>query len=83
MFLAYFQTDFLTFFEQYRSVRSVFFNGAKAFQVYKRYVLPSLGEQHSMMEYIALPSTSPANARMRFDEKLVHWKKVKVLVETV
>ena len=50
-----------------KGVSKVFFNGNNAYQFYRR----GLGE----IERCVLPSSSPANARMRFDEKLRRWRK--------
>jgi hypoxanthine-DNA glycosylase len=44
----------------------VFFNGNNAYQFYRR----KIGE----IERCVLPSSSPANASMRFDEKLRLWR---------
>ncbi|PLS30003.1 DNA-deoxyinosine glycosylase [Bifidobacterium margollesii] len=45
-------------------IRRVFTTGAKASQLYRRFCLPRLAEQGIDMPSVALPSTSPANARM-------------------
>ena len=47
-------------------IRKVFFNGSNAYLFYKR----GIGE----IERKVLPSTSPANARMSFEEKLRLWR---------
>ncbi|MCL1792576.1 MAG: DNA-deoxyinosine glycosylase [Oscillospiraceae bacterium] len=47
-------------------ISKVFFNGNNAYQFYRR----GIGE----IERLVLPSSSPANARMRFDEKLGRWR---------
>ena len=47
-------------------ISKVFFNGNNAYQFYLR----GIGE----IERLVLPSSSPANARMRFDEKLGRWR---------
>ena len=47
-------------------ISKVFFNGNNAYQFYRR----GIGE----IERCVLPSSSPANARMRFDEKLRLWR---------
>ena len=47
-------------------ISKVFFNGNNAYQFYRR----SIGE----IERRVLPSSSPANARMRFDEKMRLWR---------
>jgi G:T/U-mismatch repair DNA glycosylase len=55
----------------------VFFNGRKAEEMYRRFVLPKLGEEFSYIRYAVLPSTSPAHAGMTFAKKLDRWRKIK------
>jgi len=64
--------DFRTFFRTHRRISRVFFNGAKAEDCYKRYVLREI--DGSSVSYARLPSTSPANASMSFAEKLGAWR---------
>lgn len=64
--------DFAAFFAQHPHITHVFFNGAKAEQCFKRFVL---GKQKlPPLIFQRLPSTSPAHAGMRFEEKLKVWK---------
>jgi TDG/mug DNA glycosylase family protein len=65
--------DFLFFFEMHASIRSVFFNGRAAADLFRRHVQPSLSIQ---LVCHTLPSTSPAYASMRFEQKLEAWKAV-------
>ena len=44
-------------------VQAVFTTGTKAAQLYKRYCYPQTG-----IEAVCLPSTSPANCRMSYEE---------------
>ena len=67
--------DFVSFFEQYPSIRLVCFNGAKAAELYRRRVLPVLGPSFASLERQLLPSTSPANASIAFDVKLARWSR--------
>ncbi len=60
--------DFEAFFNAHPHIKVILFNGKKAAHFFKKYV----GEVHDI-KLITLPSTSPANARMRFDEKLKEW----------
>lgn len=53
--------DFSDFFARHTNIRRIFFNGAKAEQAFRKYVLPDL-QVPANMELIKLPSTSPANA---------------------
>ena len=68
--------DFNAFFKRHDAIHSVFFNGSKAEQVYRKYVLHTLpaGVARS---YLRLPSTSPANATWSLAKKLKAWKIVK------
>ncbi|MDO8925940.1 MAG: DNA-deoxyinosine glycosylase [Sideroxyarcus sp.] len=64
--------DFASFFKNHPHITHVFFNGAKAEQSFKRSVL---GKQKlPPLEFVRLPSTSPAHAGMRYAEKLQAWK---------
>jgi len=67
--------DFASFFENHSHIHRVCFNGAKAESQYMKLVQPFL-QISSNIEYIRLPSTSPANAATSFDEKLRAWKKI-------
>jgi double-stranded uracil-DNA glycosylase len=66
--------DFASFFARHSGITHVFFNGGKAEQIYLREVLPGLNLQH--IEYMRLPSTSPANAAQSFERKLEAWKAI-------
>jgi len=61
--------DFRQLFSDYPNLVMVVFNGVKAFETYKKRV----GFGLSPIEYIQLPSTSPANT-IKFEEKLKQWK---------
>ncbi len=50
-------------------IRAVFLNGQKAYQLYKKYLFPSVGR-----DGICLPSTSPANASRTLDKLIEEWK---------
>jgi double-stranded uracil-DNA glycosylase len=69
--------DFQSFYANHPNIKSVFFNGAKAEQVYKKQVMPSLSQTFKNLEYFRLPSTSPALASLNRDEKLLKWQIVK------
>lgn len=66
--------DFNHFLQQHSNIKRIFFNGGKAEQVFKRYVLPTLDDQFRQLDQIRMPSTSPAHAAMTFDQKLLVWK---------
>lgn len=69
--------DFATFFRAHPRIRRVFFNGRKAEDMYRRFVLPRIGEEFSYIRYEGLPSTSPAHAGMTFAKKLDRWRRIK------
>ena len=50
-------------------IEKIFANGAKAFDLYRKYSAPSYGK-----EIIKLPSTSPANAAYHMERLLEEWK---------
>jgi double-stranded uracil-DNA glycosylase len=66
--------DFASFFKRHPHIRHVFFNGAKAEQSFKKFVM----EEQALpaLEFHRLPSTSPAHAGMRYAEKLELWKAI-------
>lgn len=65
--------DFLTLFNESPSLQAIFFNGAAAERLFRRYVVPTLGDQLQAMSMSRLPSTSPANAALNFDAKCARW----------
>ena len=69
--------DFATFYRAHPQVSRVYFNGRKACELYRRFVLPTLPPEFAGLRYVSMPSTSPAHAGMPFAEKLVRWKKIK------
>ena len=68
--------EFGRFFETHAQIRALYFNGAKAEQAYRKYVLPDLPEASAGISALRLPSTSPANASMSFDVKLKKWEAI-------
>jgi hypoxanthine-DNA glycosylase len=66
--------DFASFFARHPHITQIFFNGSKAEQCFKKLVqnkqaLPPL-------TFHRLPSTSPAHAGMRYEEKLQAWRAI-------
>jgi double-stranded uracil-DNA glycosylase len=64
--------DFATFFARHPHITQVFFNGGKAERCFRKFVqgrqaLPPL-------KLCRLPSTSPAHAGMRYEDKLQAWR---------
>lgn len=64
--------DFEALLTRYPSIERILFNGSKAATLFQRHALPGLGKPERI-ELIGLPSTSPANAAMRFEEKYQRW----------
>jgi len=73
--------DFSTFLKALSQIKHIFFNGGKAEQVFKRYVLPTLTHEQQNIIFQGLPSTSPAHASISFEEKLSHWQQVQIIME--
>ena len=74
--------DFVAFFAGYGNITSVYFNGAKAAALYNNLVMPGLPPNLQQLEYVSLPSTSPAHAGMTFAEKLRRWSRVRRASDT-
>jgi len=66
--------DFKLLLQQHPYITKIFFNGAKAEQVFKRLVVPTLTEQQMTIVRLRLPSSSPAHASSSFDNKLLVWQ---------
>lgn len=64
--------DFASFFASHPHITQVFFNGAKAEQSFRKFVLAK--QKLPPLTFHRLPSTSPAHAGMRYAEKLKVWK---------
>ncbi len=63
--------------DSYGGIRAVAFNGTTAQRLYDRHLVrrPGLG-------YLAFPATSPAHARLGFDEKLARWTALRETILT-
>lgn len=68
--------DFSLFFAAHTNINAVFFNGAKAEQLFNRCVLPKLEAKYDYLVYLRMPSTSPAHAAMTLEQKIKAWKKI-------
>jgi len=66
--------DFAGFYAAHPQLRRVCFNGAASADIYRRHVLPTLPAHD--IEYLRLPSTSPAHASLSFERKLQAWRQV-------
>ena len=65
--------DFNEFFARHARIRLICFNGNTAAGLYRRKVLPGLAPERAAIETQVLPSTSPAYASLRFEQKLERW----------
>ena len=63
--------DFAGFLSDHGQIRRICFNGRKAEALFTRLVTPVFSSTH--LEFVSLPSTSPAYAAMSFDEKRDVW----------
>ena len=66
--------DVAGFLRSHASIDLICFNGAKADQLFRRHVLPTLESPAGAIRRVVLPSTSPAYAAMSFDRKLAKWR---------
>ncbi len=63
--------DFERFFKQYPQIKAVFFNGQKAHDSFIKAF--KTAPFVNTLILVPLPSTSPANAHLSFDDKLRSW----------
>jgi TDG/mug DNA glycosylase family protein len=66
--------DFERFFASHPRIRCVFFNGTRAAETFRKHVQPSLKARP--LQYQRLPSTSPANASVPYERKVVAWEAI-------
>ena len=59
------------FLNEFSSIKIIAFNGKKTAQLFDKYI-----ERNKQIRYITLLSTSPANARFTFEDKLNNWKSI-------
>ncbi len=57
-------------------IRAIFCNGRKSEELFRRHVVPILGDDLERLHIGYLPSTSPANASIPRDRKLAAWREV-------
>jgi len=74
--------DFAAFLSRHRGIGRIFFNGAKAAELYRRLVVPNLDERCAAIPTQRLPSTSPAHAGMPYARKLEAWMVVAEYLQT-
>lgn len=66
--------DFDSFLVRYRHIHRIVFNGAAAEKYFLGYVRPVLHADSTALEFVRAPSTSPANARYAFKDKVAAWR---------
>ena len=67
--------DFPALLRQFPEIRAIAFNGATSEKYFRKLVVPIL-PGITDIELLRMPSTSPANAGMNFEQKLVAWRKI-------
>jgi hypoxanthine-DNA glycosylase len=60
--------DFDSFFKKHKNIEFICFNGQPAQKLFRRHV------KKNTIASRVLPSTSPAHAKMRYEQKLVRWR---------
>lgn len=62
--------------EQNPSLKRVCFNGKTAAALFKRHITPKLNQAQKQLdvEYVTLPSTSPAMASLNLEQKTEQWR---------
>ncbi|MFA9418605.1 MAG: DNA-deoxyinosine glycosylase [Gammaproteobacteria bacterium] len=61
--------------EQYSGLRAIIFNGAASEKYFNQLVKPHLPANRELA-LLRMPSTSPANAGMKFEQKLLAWRRL-------
>ena len=61
--------------DKYPGVRAVACNGATSANYFRKLVMPQINSAVEF-ELLPMPSTSPANARMNFAQKLAAWRRL-------
>ena len=69
--------DFRMFYDEHPMLELLCFNGKKAAELYQRLVAPQGIGAIDYIEFRTMPSTSPAYASMKFDEKVHHWSVIR------
>ena len=69
--------DFQSFFDEHPMLELICFNGKKAAELYERLVTAQGIISIGNIAFRTMPSTSPAYASMKFDEKVRHWSVIR------
>jgi len=62
-------------------LRAICFNGRTAAELFRRLVEPDVAMRLESVEYLHLPSTSPAHAALSFDQKLARWRDIRQFID--
>lgn len=65
--------DFSGLLARHELLRTVLLNGGTADQLFRKHVLPVLGDSHDDLKLLRMPSTSPAYAARPFEQKRTRW----------
>jgi hypoxanthine-DNA glycosylase len=68
--------DFAAFFRAHPRIEAVYSNGGTSYALYRRLAWPTLPQSARDLPHERLPSTSPAHAALRFEQKLERWRVV-------
>jgi hypoxanthine-DNA glycosylase len=63
--------DIDTFISRHKNLKVISFNGTKSMKLFDKYF-----KRREHFKYIHLPSSSPANARIKFDEICERWREL-------
>lgn len=67
--------DFPALLAKHTAIRAIGFNGKKSEQVFRKHVLSTIpAAVLGRFDLLSLPSTSPANASITYDQKLARWR---------
>jgi TDG/mug DNA glycosylase family protein len=72
--------DFATLLGDQPAISHIFFNGKKAEEIFRKRSLAAVARVRPDAVFTCLPSTSPAMASLRFEEKLHQWRAVLLAV---
>jgi hypoxanthine-DNA glycosylase len=63
--------DLLNFLNNHKKIKTIAFNGGKSENLYEKYF-----KHEPQFQYLSLPSTSPANGAISWENKLETWSKI-------
>ena len=66
--------DFIGFLGAHPDIAMIGFNGQSAAKIFERSILPDLSLKAKSITRKILPSTSPAHASLRYEQKLALWR---------